>query len=137
MPEFKFVDSDKKLLSFAFVQADKIRNAIIYDQHFSIALDMISKIASRANEYVDATAPWKLKKEDPERMNAVLYTLAECLRRIGILLQAFIPDAAAKLLHQLGVDENHRLFHMVSAGNALKPGTVLPEPQGIFPRIEG
>ncbi len=136
IPEFKFLDSDKKLLSFAFVQADKVRNAIIYEQHFSIALDLISKIASRANEYVDEMAPWKLKKENPERMNAALYTLAECLRRIGLLLQAFIPDSAAKLLDQLAVPQNERLFHMVGAGHALKPGTVLPEPQGLFPRIE-
>lgn len=136
VPQYKFEESDKKLLSFAFVQADKIRNEIIYDQHFSRALELIGQIATRANEYVDANAPWKLKKENPERMEAVLYTLAECLRRIGLLLLAFIPDSANKLLDQLGVGSEQRLFHMVGAGHALKPGTALPEPQGIFPRWE-
>ena len=136
VPEFKFEESDKKLLSFAFVQADKIRNEIIYEQHFSVALEMITQIATRANEYIDAMAPWKLKTENPERMKSVLYTLAECLRRIGLLLQAFIPDSAAKLLDQLGVPPKNRLFHMISAGNALRAGTVLPAPSGIFPRWE-
>ncbi|PIR32126.1 MAG: methionine--tRNA ligase [Alphaproteobacteria bacterium CG11_big_fil_rev_8_21_14_0_20_44_7] len=131
-----FHEIDKKLLSFAFVHADKIRNEIVYHQHFSRALELIGQIASRANEYVDATEPWKLKKEDPERMETVLYTLAECLRRIGLLLQPFTPQAADKLLNQLAVAQEQRLFHMIGAGNALKPGTELPAPEGIFPRFE-
>ncbi len=136
VPEFHFEESDKKLLSFAFVQADKIRNEIIYDQHFSRALELIGQIATRANEHIDSNAPWKLKKENPERMKSVLYTLAECLRRIGLLLQPFVPDAAAKLLDQLAIPADHRLFHTVGAGSALRPGTKLPAPEGLFPRWE-
>ena len=136
VPQYKFEDSDKKLLAFAFVQADKVRNEIIYEQHFSRALEMISQIATRANEFVDASAPWTLKKENPERMAAVLYTLAECLRRIGLLLLPFTPEAANKLLDQLAVAQEQRLFHCVGAGSALKPGTSLPAPEGLFPRLE-
>jgi methionyl-tRNA synthetase len=69
-------------------------------------------------------------------MKSVLYSLAECLRRIGLLLQPFVPEAANKLLNQLAIPENERLFHRVGAGSALKPGTVLPAPEGLFPRIE-
>ena len=136
IPEFKFEEVDKKLLSDTFVQADKVRNEIIYHQQFSRALEIIGQIASRANEYVDTQAPWKLKKENPDRMKTVLYTLAECLRRIGILLQPFVPEAASKLLDQLAVPQDKRLFHLVGAGSALRAGTVLPAPEGLFPRIE-
>lgn len=131
-----FMESDKKLLAFAFVHADKVRNEIMHHQHFSRALELIGQIASRANEYIDATEPWRLKKEDPERMKTVLYTLAECLRRIGLLLQPFVPEAASNLLDQLAVPKENRLFHMVGAGQAIKSGTKLPDPFPIFPRIE-
>ncbi len=39
---------------------------------------------------------------DPARMGTVLYTLAETIRHLAILVQPFVPDAAAKLLDQLG-----------------------------------
>lgn len=134
--KFAFEEEDKKLLSFAFVHADKVRHAIVYDQQFNRALELISQIASYANEYVDKMEPWKLKKENPERMKTVLFTLAECLRRIGLLLQPFTPEAASKLLDQLAVPEDQRLFHMIGAGHAIKSGTKLPAPEPIFPRIE-
>ncbi len=136
VPQHNFVEEDKKLLSFAFVQADKVRYATLYDQQFSRALEIIGQVASRANEYVDTMEPWRLKKEDPERMGAVLYALAECLRRIGLMMLAYTPDAANKLLDQLGVADDARMFHKVGAGSALKPGTELPKPEGIFPRFE-
>lgn len=136
VPQHHFTEEDKKLLSFAFVQADKVRYATLYDQQFSRALEIISQVASAANEYVDTMQPWSLKKTDPERMGAVLYVLAETLRRIGLMLLPFTPDAAGKLLDQLAVTEENRMFHKVGAGSALRPGTELPAPEGIFPRFE-
>ncbi len=92
-------------------------------------------MAGAANEYIDKEAPWKLKKEDPARMNAVLYYLAESIRCIAIMLQPFTPDAAAKLLDQLAVPENQRLFKHLAPEYALIPGTELPKPEGVFPRL--
>ncbi len=92
-------------------------------------------MASAANEYIDREAPWKLKKENPARMQAVLYYLAESIRCIAIMLQPFTPSAAAKLLDQLAVPEDERLFKHLSADYALKPGTKLPKPEGVFPRL--
>jgi methionyl-tRNA synthetase len=51
-------------------------------------------------------------------------------------LLAFTPEAANKLLDQLAVAEDARMFHRVGAGNALKVGTELPAPEGLFPRVE-
>jgi len=136
VPQHNFTEEDKKLLSFAFVQADKVRYATLYEQQFSRALELISQVASGANEYIDTMQPWSLKKTDPERMGAVLYVLAECLRRIGLMLLPFTPEAANKLLDQLSVADDARLFHKVGAGNALKVGIELPEPEGLFPRFE-
>ncbi len=95
----------------------------------------IWKVVSAADIYVDAQAPWKLKKEDPERMKTVLYVLAETVRCLAILAQPFTPDAAAKLLDQLKVDESYRNFAALNAEHKLQHGTSIDKPEGVFPRI--
>jgi methionyl-tRNA synthetase len=58
--------------------------------------------------------------------------LAETLRHLAILVQPFVPQAAAKLLDQLGVAADRRDF--AALATPLTPGTTLPKPEGIFPR---
>lgn len=102
---------------------------------FNEVIGAILAMASAANEYIDKEAPWTLKKTDQARMEAVLYYLAESIRCIGIMLQPFTPNAAEKLLDQLAVPHDQRLFKHLTAEYALKPGMPLPKPQGIFPRL--
>lgn len=69
--------------------------------------------------YFAGQEPWALKKSDPERMETVLYTTAETIRRIGILCQPFIPGSAAKLLDLLAVPEDKlRTFANIGAADA-------------------
>ena len=102
---------------------------------FGEVIGAILSMATAANEYIDKEAPWTLKKTDPARMEAVLYHLAESIRCIAIMLQPFTPDAAAKLLDQLAIPENERLFRHLTAEFALKSGTPMPKPEGVFPRL--
>lgn len=102
---------------------------------FGEVIGAILAMSSAANEYIDKEAPWTLKKTDLERMNAVLYYLAESIRCIAIMLQPFTPDAAAKLLDQLAVPAGERLFKHLTPAFALKSGTELPKPEGVFPRL--
>ncbi len=104
-------------------------------QAFSKALDVIWAVVGEANWFVDDQAPWKLRKEDPERMGTVLYVLAETIRHLAILTQPFMPDSSAKILEQLSVAENRRDFSALGPDGALTPGTPLPKPQGVFPRF--
>lgn len=102
---------------------------------FAEVIGAILHMSSTANEYIDKEAPWTLKKTDLARMNSVLYYLAESIRCIAIMLQPFTPDAAKKLLDQLAVPENERLFLNLTPAFALKAGTALPKPEGVFPRL--
>ncbi len=102
---------------------------------FGEVIGAILAMASSANEYIDREAPWTLKKTDPARMHTVLYHLAESIRCIGIMLQPFTPDAAAKLLDQLAVPVDQRMFKHLTPEFALKSGTALPKPEGVFPRL--
>ena len=56
------------------------------------------------------------------------------MRYAAILLQPVVPESAAKLLDLLGVDPEDRTFEDLE-GSPLKPGTDLPAPSGVFPRL--
>ena len=97
-----------------------------------VALDAIWAKVSAVNLYLNEMAPWSLRKTDPARADVVLYHAAECVRQIALLVQPAMPDSAAKLLDQLGVEAGERDF--TAFGRRLAPGTPLPAPQGVFPR---
>jgi methionyl-tRNA synthetase len=103
---------------------------------FNRALENIWIFVRSANSYVDHQAPWQLRKTNPKRMKTVLFVLAESIRNLAILLQPFTPDAAAKLLDQLAVPKSARCFSHLGKVSKLTPGTELPKPEGVFPRIQ-
>jgi methionyl-tRNA synthetase len=105
-------------------------------QEFHKALQAILAAVGEADSYIDANAPWALGKTDPARMATVLYVLAETIRNVAIVLQPFTPDAAAKILDQLAVAADSRAFANLGVKSALVPGTSLPAPRGVFPRLE-
>lgn len=126
-------EDDNALLRACHRLLDQCRDAI-NSQSFNGALDAIWSVVRAANVYVDKQAPWALRKTDPQRMNTVLYVLAEVTRHLAILMQPFVPTAASKLLDQLAVPESARAFASLGESHALKGGTTLPTPQGVFPR---
>lgn len=101
---------------------------------FSSVIEEIVQAANAANLYIDAQAPWTLKKTDMSRMNTVLYVLAEAIRNIALALQPFVPASSAKMLDQLAIPADQRDFSFVGSQHALTPGTALPAPAGVFPR---
>jgi methionyl-tRNA synthetase len=56
------------------------------------------------NQYIDAQAPWALRKTDPERMHAVLRTLVRAIRMLSIAILPVVPGGAGHVLDLLGVD---------------------------------
>jgi methionyl-tRNA synthetase len=125
--------TDRVLLDAASGLLAEIRSDMA-EPAFHRALETIWRVIGEADRYVDEQAPWALKKSDPVRLAAVLWTLVETLRHLAILTQPFIPDAAAKLLDQLAVPASARDFAALSSG-AIKAGTLLPKPAGLFPRF--
>lgn len=135
-----FTAADEQLLEAARVTLSDPASKRRIEEHieackFDLVLKDIIAIASKANEYIDEQAPWKLKKDDPARMATVLYVLAESLRCLGIMLQPFMPGSAEQLLNQLAVASDRRSFQHLTATYALEAGVSLPTPVGIFPRL--
>lgn len=105
----------------------------IHEMQLNRYAEGVWALIAKANQYVDEHKPWGLKKTDPERMNTVLYVLADFIRQIAILTQPLVPNASSKILDQLVVSESDRLFN--GLGKQLVSGTKLPEPVGVFPRV--
>ncbi len=92
------------------------------------------------NQYIDAQAPWALRKTDPERMNAVLATLYSAIIDLAVAIQPVVPGGAGRLLDQLGVPAAERNFSTLSEGKLYArlaaSGFTLAPPTPIFPRLE-
>lgn len=132
----EFQAEDKALLAMAQTVTLEIMRAELEVQRFHKALDAYVNLINEANAYIDKLAPWTLKKEgNLNRMNTVLYVLSETIRCLALIIQPFMPSLAPKLLDQLKIADNARDFTFVSADHALKAGTVIDQPQGIFPRL--
>jgi methionyl-tRNA synthetase len=127
-----FAAADERLLGEARGLLARVRE-LLGEQAFHLALEAIWRVVGEANRYVDEQAPWVLRRSDPARMATVLYTLAEVLRHLAILVQPFVPSAAADLLDQLAVPAEARRF--ADLATPLPPGRPLPAPHGIFPRF--
>ena len=124
---------DQALLDAAGGLLDTMREHLLV-QEFHAALAAQWRVIAEANRYVDAQAPWALRKSDPARMATVLYVLAETIRRLAILAQSVTPGAAARMLDQIAIAEDARDFAHLGPDHALVPGTALPKPEGVFPR---
>jgi methionyl-tRNA synthetase len=128
-----FTNGDEAFLAKAQALLGQVR--LEFDvQAFHKVLDHLWSVIGESNRYIDEQAPWALRKTDPARMETVLYVMAEVLRHLAILIQPFMPDAMSKLLDQLAVPAQDRNFAALTQAHALRPGTPLPAPQGVFPR---
>ena len=92
------------------------------------------------NQYIDAQAPWTLRKTDAERMEAVLATLYRSIRDLAIAIQPVIPASAAKLLDAMGIPAGERDYAALAdrgwyarlAGSEFR----LAPPAPVFPRLD-
>lgn len=102
------------------------------------AIKDVWNLIGRANKYIDETAPWILAKDpaQAERLQAVMYNLAEALRIIAILIAPFVPVTAPKIYEQLGLGKPESFFMADAVWGKLETGTKVQKGEPLFPRIE-
>lgn len=126
---------DKEIQQLCYDSHDKhVGN--INNQRLHAECEEILLLANAANEYIDRMAPWALRKENPEKMQHVLYALTEMIRCISIYLQPFAPESASKFLDILGIPLSDRDFSFLIRERALVTGHEIQKPEPVFPRIE-
>jgi len=114
--------------------ADAVR-AQIDDVELTAALDEIWRRIKRLNRYVQDEEPWQLAKEEAEaaHLDQILYTLAEGLRVVSVLLHPFVPESVGRLLAALGREE---LDLDGARLGAAEGGARVGELGQLFPRVE-
>jgi methionyl-tRNA synthetase len=125
-----------ELAADASKAADETR-ALLKQNQLQAALQSIWGLVTRANQYVDQTAPFKLAKDpaQAQRLDEVLYNLGETCRVLAVLLWPFLPGTAVKIYAQLGLNETPDKFSEAVWGK-LKTGHKIGEPAPLFPRKE-
>ncbi|MCC8417406.1 MAG: methionine--tRNA ligase [Rickettsia endosymbiont of Bryobia graminum] len=99
-------------------------------------LENIITLAEEANIFIDREAPWNLKKTDPSKMLEVLYTLLETIRYIATILQPFVPTSANKMLDQLSIPHDQRMFKHLTKEFAITSGISINIPEPVFPKFQ-
>ena len=102
------------------------------------ALEEIWTLVRSANRFVEEQQPWVLaRSEEPEQVRALddaLYTLADTVRALGVMLYSYIPTSAEKILAAVG--DPGRIEWERAALGMLVAGSEVHQPEPLFPRVE-
>ncbi|MPM35098.1 Methionine--tRNA ligase [bioreactor metagenome] len=101
-------------------------------------LEEIFKVVSRANKYIDETAPWILAKDEAKkpRLARVMYNLLETLRICAVLLLPFTPDSCAEIFSQIGASGEETNWDNAGKWGVLPAEARVHKGENIFPRID-
>ena len=140
LPTFDASEIDNELLA-AVATASQYEVPRDFDGfNFSQGIEAWMRAVYACNQYVDHTAPWALRKNDPERMKVVLGTLFVCIRDLAIAILPVIPESAGKLLDTMGIPANERDQKALNDPDwyiRLRESDFrLSQPNPIFPRLE-
>ena len=135
-PAHKGAGAAGDAVAAAFAKAKSDVAAAMDEFAFQRALASLWEFVGVVNRYVDSTQPWALSKDAGKKgeLDAVLSTLAESLKMLGIVLAPFVPDAAAKIRAALGQTGEPTLAD--ATWGRLAAGTPVQKLSGLFPRID-
>ena len=102
------------------------------------AIKGVWALISRANKYIDETAPWILAKDEAKaaRLQTVMYNLAETLRVVASLVAPFIPSTSPKIYTQLGLEVPAEFLLTDAEFGKIADGTKVQKGEPLYPRIE-
>ncbi len=134
-------DSDENEKSIKDFCNDTIKKVEQYmdKMQFSNALTEIWNLVRRVNKYIDETTPWVLAKDESnkDKLANVMYTLAESLRIIGILITPSMPNTSKAIFEQLSIKDNNLLIWDSAKTFGLLPKDLsITKGNVIFPRID-
>ncbi len=128
-------DADLKAMAESLAPAVE---KYIDETKLSPALTEIMTVVSRANKYIDETAPWILAKDPAKtaRLASVLYNLLDTIRICSALLLPFMPSMMPKALEQIGAGENDVKYENLSKFGVLSENVTVKKGDVLFPRLD-
>ena len=130
-------DIDNELIAMSEALRDKVA-AFMDETQLNNALAEIFRVISRANKYIDETAPWVLAKDEANkaRLATVMYNLLEAIRITSTLLSCFMPTTMPRVWEQAGISEDIVTYDNAGKFGVLPADVTVKKGDIIFPRID-
>ena len=135
IPSIKKLNVDDLLLLNKFTDNLLNLRSEIDKQNINYYINFIISSLFEANKYFNDQEPWK-KKDDKERLNTIVYTALEVIRKISFMLYPIIPDSIEKALKIFNLKPKNIVFESIAIHNFLKPGDDINKIDILFKKIE-
>ena len=132
--QVRFENEDLKILDNFKLNLDLIRKKID-NQDINFYIDFIVNSLFEANKYFNDQEPWN-KKKDLLRLNTIIYTTLEIVRKISFMLYPIIPESALKALKIFQINEKQIEFATLENHNYLKKNSNIKKIEILFKKIE-
>lgn len=126
---------DDELITLAEETYTKF-NKLMDEFNFNAALEAVWTLIRRANKYVDETEPWILGRDEAnkERLDRVLYNLAETIRIVAQLIEPVMKNTTATILEKIGTD--NKGFESAGEFGLLEEGAKVSKGANLFDRLD-
>ncbi len=125
--DFEILNKYKKNLSKIRLEID--------NQNINFYIDYIINSLFEANKYFNDQEPWK-KKDNPLRLNTIVYSTLEIVRKVSFLLYPIIPQSSLKALKIFNLTEKDIDFASIGDNTFLKQGNSINKINILFNKIE-
>tara|TARA_Y100001970_G_scaffold158080_1_gene193374 strand:- start:4845 stop:6386 length:1542 start_codon:yes stop_codon:yes gene_type:complete len=130
----EFNKDDNKILDNYRINLNNIRKKID-DNDINFYIDFIVNSLFAANKYFNDQEPWK-KKDDLKRLNTIVYTTLEIIRKISFMMYPIIPETALKALKTFNINEDEIVLSSIEKHDYLKLGSKIKSIDILFKKIE-
>jgi methionyl-tRNA synthetase len=131
----KLNEADKKLLNNLKNSLPQLIS-LMNNQELNVYIKTVVNFSFDANKYFNDSEPWALKKKNPERMNAILFTIVEQIKNISILLNPIIPNATNKVLTMLDISNENISIDKINDNTILNNEKEIGNLEILFTKIE-
>ncbi len=133
IPDHNFMEEDLIILN-SITDTDKIRT-LIDNQDINQYMNLIVDKLFASNKYFNDQEPWK-KKDDTLRLNTIVYTALELIRKITILLYPVMPQTSVKILNIFNIKENLIDFSTIKNNEILEKEIKINKLDILFKKID-
>jgi methionyl-tRNA synthetase len=132
--KISFLKEDLIILDKFKSNLNTIRDRID-NQDINYYINFIVNTLFETNKYFNDQEPWK-KKDDLTRLNTIIYTSLEIIRKISYMLYPIIPQSSLNALKIFGIKENEIEFSSIEHHNFLKENNDIIKIGILFKKIE-
>ncbi len=100
---------------------------------FREAMSYVIDVARLGNKYLTDTEPWKIFKDNPERVKDIIYNSIQIVANISIICGPFLPFTSKKIKEHLNIND---LNWIDTGSEIINPDHIISGKAHIFSKIE-